>query len=273
MSDSIQTSGPRELARWAYDMGFQNRDLRTSAVGLPNNSSVLALVPEGHTIQSLDPFLPKLPHRRVNSVNLNHLGSFCDYINAFKTEHSRIFAKITAPPYSFSCVLDYHEAGPVGLPAWCEHTVTLELMKDPEFGVWLDNNGRWMKQETFAEWLKDNRVSISEPSGATVLELVMALEATQSSHCRSTVRTNAGMILAYEESTKTNIPMPDKLRLFVPFFLGFDPVDIEADFKFRVNGGEVAFAYRMLSIAAMLRAAVLACATQIRERTQLPVHI
>jgi|GEM_PF-3355116 len=275
--DQANESGSRELAQYAYGLGMENKEIKRHEFGRSVNAAQIALIPLGQQAVDLKPFLPDRPERKQVGLKFYDAQSFVAYVNEQKSEFTRIFASIAKPPYMFKAVIDWHE--PAGGKAdWCEHQVTLELALSEQFRTWKEQDGNFMSQTEFAEFLKDNRFDILEPSGAEVLQLVMDLEATSEARCAGKVRDNDGVNLSFVENVNTSVggqkvTVPNTLRLKMPFFENLDAVEITADFKFRTIEGKMFFGYRMLGIEKMLRDAVKAAQVRIAQETELPVYV
>jgi len=270
-------SGARELAEWAAEQALEAAELKPLQLLQQANTAQVALVPRGTEIRDLKPYLPKVPDRKCDALVLLSVESFCRLVNEQKEPQSRCFADLHAEPYSVTCRVDWH--GQSGEAAgWDEFTITLQLRASNEFKAWAGINGKMLRQAEFAEFLKDNRLDITDPNGGEVLALVMNLEANSERRCRGRVPTNAGQTISFEEDTHasvngTTITVPDRLGLRFPLFDGGAPIPIDADFKLRIQDGYLMFGVRLLGIDRTVRAALLAVAGQIQTETGIPVYM
>ncbi len=279
MNEKENQSGARELADYAFNLGQVSKEIKVINLSDRNREGLMALVPHGMTLTDLKDFLPELPERKDGTVALYDAGSFCGYVNEHKRPETRIFAQILKVPYLFSAVFNHHVPGADGAAGWGDHKATLELRLSEQFNVWRGIDGKMLGQVGFAEFLKDNRMDIFEPDNASILELVMELEATVDSRCTGKVPTNSGMALGFTENVNTTgaggkkVDVPDRITLKMPVFEGMDAVEIVVDFKFRVHDGNLAFGIKMIGADRMIREAVKAAQLRIMQETELPVYV
>lgn len=270
-------SGGKELAKFAYELGQEGKTIVPVKINQENFGAQLALVPEGQKVVNLLDYLPTRPARKQAGLKFYDAASFVAYVNEQKSDATRIFASIRQEPYEFKAIIDWHErAG--GSADWCQHIATLNLALSEQFRTWRSHDGDMMSQTEFAEFIKDNRFDVLEPSGAAVLQLAMELEATAESKCVGKVRTNDGMTVSFSESVNASVggqkvDIPEKLTLKMPVFEGMDAQEIVCDFKFRPVNGGLLFGFRMLGVDKMLRDAVKAAQLRISTETELPVYV
>lgn len=273
----FQGSGNRELAQFAFEKGMKSAGLTPVALNIDSRCAQVAMIPEGMHLEDLKPFLPDTPDMKHEDRKLLSVESFIGYVNEQKRPESRIFATIETAPVTFVCIVDHH--GPNtdnhrGAAGWGEQVIKLELQAAREFKTWKGVDGKLLSQLEFVEFLKDNRTDIAEPSGADILQLCMALEATSESRCVGKVPTNTGMTFSYDQNTRTNVPVPNALKLRIPLFAGMAALDVEAEFRFRVSqGGGLTFGIRMIGAEKLLRNAVDEARKTITAETGLPVYV
>ena len=270
-------SGARELAEWAAEQALRAAELREVKVGTCTGMAQVAVLPAGLQVVNLKPYVPEVPDRKSGDTLLLTVESFCRLVNEQKEPESSCFGNLTMEPYSVVCRVDWH--GVTSEPAgWDEYTITLQLRASKEFKAWAAINGKMMRQGEFAEFLKDNRLDITEPNGAEVLALVQNLETTSERRCAGKLPTNNGTSIRFEEDTRTSVngstvTIPDRLELRFPLFDGGTPIPMDADFKLRVHEGNLTFGVRLIGIDRTVRAALLAVANQIQDATEIPVYV
>jgi uncharacterized protein YfdQ (DUF2303 family) len=217
-------------------------------------------------------YVPAAPDRKRIEVLLEEVESFVEYVNEHKTATTRIFARNSI----FKAAIDYHGKGD-NEASWITHTATLELVMPAELKILKDNNTKWMTQEEFIDFLKDNSSLIIKPDSATMLEIALTLEATKNSRCVSKARTNKGTNFSFDEGIQAtagaggNIEIPDSIVLGVSLFEGEDPIELKADFKFRINSGTSTFSYRILELDRLLRQVKKAISKTITAKTEVAV--
>jgi len=270
-------SGARELAEWAAEQALKAAEFREVKVGTCTDMAQVAVLPAGLQVVNLKPYVPEVPDRKVGDTQLLTVGSFCRLVNEQKEPESRCFGNLTVEPYTIVCRVDWH--GQTGKPAgWEEYTISLQLRASKEFKAWAAINGKMMRQGEFAEFLKDNRLDITDPNGAEVLTLVQNLETTSERRCAGKLPTNNGTSIRFEEDTRTSVngstvTVPDRLELRLPLFDGGTPIPMDADFRLRVHEGNLTFGVRLIGIDRTIRAALLAVAEQVERETSLAVYI
>jgi uncharacterized protein YfdQ (DUF2303 family) len=276
----IIQSGSAELARYANELGRQQKHELLSLMPNPSHELFVVLPGENGTLimKKVDQDNSRRPFRKAETVILKSMQSFIEYVAEHKTAFTRIFAKPSNTPPSFTAILDYH--GTAGHePDWCEHICELQICTTQQFATWKGHDNKLIAQADFAEFLKDNRLDIMDPLTSNLLELVMNLEATSERRCVSKVQTNAGMAFKFEEDVRASngggyLQVPQTMTVRISMFIGADPIDIECDFKLRVSDqGRVSFAYRMLGVDAIYRKAIENASIAITAATGTPVYI
>lgn len=272
-----ETENIAEALRTVFQWGARSSEIKHELLGRDDRAGQVALVPEGMVLTDLKPYLPQRPEWKIVARKFLDLDSFVAYVNEQKSSFSRIYGKTDKAPYLFKAIIDHCE--PAGGKAdWEHHTAELALELSDNFKLWSAVNGKLMTQIQFSEFLKDNRLDISSPDNAGILEIVMDLEASADSKCVGKVPTNTGMAFSFREDVNASVngkkvDIPTSIRLKMPVFLGMGEEEIECEFRFRLANGEMAFGIRMIGVDRMLRLAVMAARERIKERTELPVYI
>jgi len=261
----------------------KNTELKPMHVHASNKAGHIALIPaQDGMVQVIDlkEYEPEFPKMVDETVPFLEISSFIKYVNEHKIAATRIFAQVNKTPVEFGAIIDYH-AGTENedyTADWCAHRATLTLQESDQFKLWKTYSGKFMTQDDFSEFLKDNRLDVFEPNNAELLDLVLMLEATSDSRCVGKTRTNEGMVAQYENTTqfnagKENVPVPDTLKIRIPLYVGAEPVELVADFKFRVKDNAIKIGYRLLAIDKVLRDAVTGVRDQVQSRTETQVFI
>ena len=203
--------------------------------------------PRNQKVESLERFL-LLPRRRRAHATLNDAASFIAYVNTFKAKGTMLFCQISKDGGAFSAFLDYHDSDGAD---WCEHKADLDLCHTPEWDRWVANNARPMNQDTFANFLEDNRLDIIDPKGAEIIEVVTSIEATITGQFKSVTRlTNGDRELSYQSTTnagaKGSLVLPEKLTLQLPVFMGGPMYTVEAWFRYRIKEGTLTLFYELI---------------------------
>jgi uncharacterized protein YfdQ (DUF2303 family) len=269
----INASGSKELAAYAVKLGQESRQLDRAVLRPSINETQLALIPQGLELKDLTAYERQVPARKSGQIQLSTIPSFISLVNEQKTAASRMFAKIServGEPSTISCTFNFHEAG-AGAAGWQDYQAVLQLTPSVKFGTWTTVSGELHEQEPFAEFLKDNRLDIIDPSGADILKLVMDLEMTSEARAVGKTPTNAGMVLSFEDKTKANLTIPDKIRLAIPLFKGAERTLVEAEFRVRLAGGKILCGVRLLGVDQAIKDALDAVVAKVSTDTGIEV--
>lgn len=272
----------KDALQFAFDLGMKASQQAQVQKFYDDDSTPYAVLPtpDGLKVVNLSKELKlERPERKRAKLEFYDVQSFIDYVNEHKSAHTRIFVQNQEAPYTYTAVIDYHESGADGKADWRTHEAKLILKTSTEFDIWREKNTKGFGQAEFVDFLKDRRMDIIQPTGAELLEIAMTLEATTGSRVTSKARTNTGIHLEFKEDISAHagkdgsLNIPESIVLQIPVFQGMQQEHIEADFIFRVNSGTLIIAYRMISIEAMIQAAVKRAQDTIREKTNLPCFI
>jgi uncharacterized protein YfdQ (DUF2303 family) len=236
------------------------------------DSTPYVVVPAGARIESMEKLLP-MPRRIRQHPKFREVGSFVAYVNAFKTEHSRIFVEFSETGGAFMAILDYHAPDE---PAWCEHRATYDCPATVEWKRWCQNNRKEMPQQTFAEFLEENLTAIVDPPGAAVLEIARKLVAKTTVDFVSAVRLeNGNEQFVYEERTeakageKGQLTVPSELKLGVKLFQGGDTYELKARLRYRLREKKLVFWYELVNPHLVVEDALGQLLTQIGAATKI----
>lgn len=185
---------------------------------------------------------PILPDHIDRTVKLSTTQSMLDYLERYKTNDTVLFAGETR----ITAVLDYFAQDPTGLtpgmPAHCKHVAVLFLTSSESWTKWTRADGVMMAQADFARLIDENRVDISSPDAATVLETVLAFENVRTSKFTQVARTNSSAVdFEFSEGsngTPRQAKIPTQFNLTLPVFVGEAPVTIEAKLRWDFDKAE-----------------------------------
>lgn len=171
--------------------------------------------------------------------------SFCDYIAAHSNPDDPDACTYINPNPGAErvavCVLDDHN---IDEPGWGRHTATLDLALDPAFKAWRTADGVLMAQAEFAEFIEDHLPEITDPDGATLLEIVSTITASSSVQFLSAERLADGTrkFTWSEDQTATagtsgELEIPETFTIAVPVYLHSGPVQMTARLRYRIGQG------------------------------------
>lgn len=273
MNESIEQSA--EAQKFAM-MSAEALKQMQSAVYLPGSNKpylVLADGPQSARLVDLDKF--QGPQRNPK-IDCQDIASFCQYVNDFKEDYTRIFCDFSRR--CFGAVIDFHEPK-TGTAGACQHRVNLGLKLSQEAEAWTNKSDRMLTQVDFADFLEDHYVDVVDPTGADMLEIAKTLEMKLDVNFKSAQRQHdAGYNLIYQENAQTSagahgqLTVPEKIKLRIPIFEGSDCVEIEARLLYRMRDGVLTFGIRFIRLEDMIREAVKAAYNQISQETELPIY-
>lgn len=212
-------------------------------------------------------------------VTVDDRSSLSSYANRFSTDRSIIIADYDA--LTISARLDWHrhnqdpDDGRAGPDA---HSVTLKLRPSEEFSRWNTFvKAGFVDQEAFARFLEENSADVLQPDPATLIEISRDFEATVGQVYKSSTRLDNGdrrMVFQSDSNATSDVVVPKKITLRIPFYNGEEPSDIDAHFRWRgASGGAVVFALEWHRVEYHRRAHFNAIAFAASEETGLPVFL
>lgn len=171
--------------------------------------------------------------------------SFCDYVAAHSNPGDPDACTYISPNPGAErvavCVLDDHH---IGEPGWGRHVATLDLDLDPAFKAWRKADGVLMAQAEFAEFIEDHLPEITDPDGATLLEIVSTITASSSIQFLSAERLADGTrkFTWSEDQTATagtagELEIPEAFTIAAPVYLHSGPVTLTARLRYRIGQG------------------------------------
>jgi uncharacterized protein YfdQ (DUF2303 family) len=108
-----------------------------------------------------------------------------------------------------------------------------------------------MEQEEFAIFIEDNIADVVEPSGDTLLQVALTLQAKNEVNFSSSRRLDNGQVqLAYSETIDARagtgaIEIPHRFAIGARLFKNGDGYKVYARLKYRLGGGKVKFWYEL----------------------------
>ena len=191
------------------------------------------------------------PRSQARAVTVLDPGSFLDYWHQWATDSLQPEAWADPNARTVTGILDAETIdGSVG---WASHRVVLKPEKTDDWVQWVDNSGRLMTQEAFAEWIEDHLLQIVEPAGGTMLEIAQSLQGKTGAEWKQSHRLSDGQIgMQYVETAtaragqKGELVIPAEFHLALSPFKGCDPYKIRARFRYRLApGGEISLGYKL----------------------------
>lgn len=211
------------------------------------------LVANGFDLKELKPHEAPLGSFISQSVVLSDRASFIAYVNAYKSNVTRIFLDTGATV--FKAVFDYHTA-PAGaeeaLPNRNAHIAVYSCPLSEEWAAWSQISGKAVSQRDFAEFLEERALDVTSPDSATLLEVAQRLQVDRKVTFVSGMNIGNGnqeLTFTEEDNTtagKQRIQVPSKIEIAIPVFVGEDRYKVNCLFRYRLNDGKLSFIVKMV---------------------------
>ncbi|MBY0237891.1 MAG: YfdQ family protein [Burkholderiaceae bacterium] len=212
------------------------------------------VIPEGYqhieVTKAVEAAAPT-PMRKKGTVQLAAVDSFTKYL----TDHGLADnCYIYADPDSrtLTGVLNDHMTGD-DTAGWRDHRAVYTAEYTREFALWMKHDGQQMEQEQFAMFLEDNIADVVEPSGETLMQVALTLQAKTEVAFKSHRRLDNGQVqFGYSENMTSNAGADGQLEIPREFKLGLrvfknapDAYKIKARLKYRLTSQKLKFWYEL----------------------------
>ena len=241
----------------------------------PIDASEVYLVPDGQgglRVVDTDAY-GQVPRHREAKRLVTDAASFVAYVNRHKVAGTEIYAHTNTS--SVVAVIDSHWAtdGPEpALGGWQKHKLSLVLEKSKAWLAWENADGKLVDQQTFADFLDDRYLDVIDPAPAVLIDIARTFQAKTSVNFESGFREGSGDVtLNYVEDTKAkagqkgDIEIPSRIQLALRPYVGGPVYSIWANFRYRLNGGNVVLGFRLERPENILEAAFADIVTEIRD--------
>jgi len=177
-----------------------------------------------------------LPARVARKVTVVDAASLLDYIGRYDWPESlEVWASLEQR--RVTAILDSVDGNR-------DHTAVLSVAQSREWIEWARIDGKLLDQVTFAQFIEDHLSTIGAPDGAKLLDICQTLEAhTEVAFKMQNLLPNGARVFRWEETIegkageKGDLPIPAELVLVLRPFMGSEPVEITAKFRYRINSG------------------------------------
>jgi len=138
-----------------------------------------------------------------------------------------------------------------GGPGYGRFRASIAFRPMPQWVKWCAIDGKFMPQETFAEFVEDNLEDIVDPPGAEMLEIVTSFQATRSLDFKSAVRLSNGQVqFIHLETTDAvvksgEIKCPETFNIGISPFFGVTAFKIQARFRYRINDRKLSLGFKL----------------------------
>lgn len=227
------------------------------------------IVPQGFKLERFE-HMRERPVDLQKTVSTQSVESFIEYFNRFADQNSTIF--VDYEKQRILGVLDYHESDDYPGQRWCRHAVVYDFVLTPEAEKWVNSDKKAMDQTTFASFIEDGLPEIHAPTPALMLEIATTLQAKTGVDFRSHIRLENGQVqFQYNETIQGSagvtgqLQIPVKLQLGIQLFRGSQRYAVDANFRYRLNGGKITMWYELIRFHVVRDDAIKAVMQQMRE--------
>lgn len=210
------------------------------------------VIPENHRHIDLTGIIEKAgatPKRKQGTVQLGEISSFNVFVaDQGAAANTYIYADPDAR--TLTAVLN-DQAKAADVAGWRDFRAVYTAALSREFATWIANNKKPMEQEEFAIYLEDNIADVCEPSGDTLLQVALSLQAKTEVQFSSHKRLDNGQVqLTYNEVTDARagagmIEIPREFSIGVRLFKNGEGYKLRARLKYRLAAGKVKFWYEL----------------------------
>lgn len=196
------------------------------------------------------------PNRKTGAHTVVDVPSFAAYLAKHGLAETELWG--SRDNGRIRAVINAHESAESaegtdtnGIAGWGDHTVTLQLRHSDDWNDWTKNNGQWLNQVDFAEFVEDHLPNFGSPTGAEALELAQSFRATQKVEFGATKHAGGATTLSYVESTdakagkKGDLVFPDKVTLGIHVYDQGKAYALDARLRYRVRAGELLMGYKL----------------------------
>lgn len=266
----------------------------TKAIGYLSRGGVEVL--PGHALESYR----ARPVRRTGTAQLTRLDSFITHVNRFRSDTSAVFAKDDLKAPKLTAVFDYHPAGPDNaVAANGKHRAEYAFPLSDEWQAWSSNDGKAMAMADFAAYLEDRIVDVvsdaapSSPaakdfiaktggniaSPSKLIEIARGLQVNEASTLREARNLSSGeaeVVFQSEhlDAAGNKLTLPNLFMICIPVFAR-SPVfyQILARFRYRKNGGTIAFWFELWRPDLVFEQAFSEACAEVVTETSLPLFV
>lgn len=237
------------------------------------DGSKLVIAPNNYTIHRHTPVWPKLERIRREQTFQN-TSSLVEYVNEFKTKATRLYAN--GKELRVLAVIDHDAPDAPDAPDYAVHTAELRSELSETWARWKGVFNKPLGQRELAEFLEENQVDVTSPTGAALLEICTNLDIQKNVTFKSGVRLQNGMTqLTFHETEAGNgaVQVPQRFTLGLPVFEGGNLYPLEVFLRYRLDEGKIIFRLVPVRLEYVFKTAFEGEVKSIAEATQLSVYI
>lgn len=228
------------------------------------------LAPDG-TKEDLE-CLMECPTRNRGHELFNHLPSFIERTNKLKSDSSIIKA---SPERTGILKIETNlNATTSDNPQWGDWKLFCQLAFQPEWNVWAGDSLK-LNQDGFIEFLQEHGDDITEPDGASLIELIQDLSASEGSECQSFSRSfdKTGRVTYKQKVTGSDgAEIPAKLAIRVPIWTEDEKYEATVLVQAKVRDAQPVFVLKVKNPEKVVLQATKDIIEKIAKETGLPVY-
>lgn len=260
----------------------------------------VAVLPKGKSLVSLvaflEPFRPN-PVRRKGQASIRDRASFIGHVEAFKDEHSAIFAVPDRANPRLLAVYDYNEKGGIetATPRFGQHRALYRAELSEQWKTWAAQDGTPMGQAEFAEFLEDHIEDVCIVDGDQIKQLTELLEArvggpsallklsrglqvtaTNTVHNAVTLATGEVKVQFTEQHADGSgapITTPNLFFLNIPVFEGGDAYQVALRLRYRISQGRLSWSYALYRADKIFDDAFKGVIAKVQESCDVAVYL
>ena len=174
-----------------------------------------------------------------------------------------MFADVQAS--KITAIMDYHVRPDLNRPDWKEedgkplpegaeprhaaHRAILQLRHSQEWHTWVGQNEKLMSHLAFANFLEENGIDVTQPSGGALLELCKDLQVKGNADFKSSVRQGDVVSIEYRKSddvsTTDNIELPAEIMISIPVYFGEPAITMNVLLRRKVEDGKLFLGFKI----------------------------
>lgn len=139
---------------------------------------------------------------------------------------------------------------------WGDFRANIEFRATPQWTKWKTRDGKMVSQVDFAEFLEDNLEDISDPAGATMLEIATELQVIRTVNFKSRVTLQSGAFTFQHDQSDDakagTVAIPQEFKLGIAPIFGLASYQVPARFRYRIQDGKLTLGYKLQRIESMM---------------------
>lgn len=158
-----------------------------------------------------------------------------------------------------------------------DHSATYKCPLSRQWIVWNGKNKVAMSQVAFAEFIEDNRLDITDPATADMMEIAQNISASSTGKFKSKInRVNGNVEFGWTENTEASagdgsMRVPEFFKLAIPVFDAGQKWEVTAKLRYRIKDGNLLLWYDLEDAQKVLEHAIEEVWQAIEASIALPI--